>query len=118
MSAGTLVISNTTGSGTGTGAVSVNGGTLGGKGIISGAVTVNSGAFLAPAHGTKTQSTLTIQSQLTFNAGSTYTYTFKAKGKQAKTDKVVANGVTIASGASFDLSGTTKGTLTSGLVLT
>ncbi|MGH8093277.1 MAG: hypothetical protein ACREIF_07390, partial [Chthoniobacterales bacterium] len=36
----------------------------------------------------------------------------------AKTDKVIANGVTIASGASVNLSGTTKGTLTSGLVLT
>jgi hypothetical protein len=75
-------------------------------------------AFLAPAHGTTKQSTLTIQSALTFTAGSTYTYTFKAKGKQAKTDKVIANGVTIKSGASFNLSGTTKGTLTSGLVLT
>ncbi|MGH8091938.1 MAG: autotransporter-associated beta strand repeat-containing protein [Chthoniobacterales bacterium] len=118
VSAGTLVINNTTGSGTGTGAVNVTGGTLGGKGIISGVVTVNSGAFLAPAHGTKQQATLTIQSPLTFNASSTYTYTFKAKKKQAKTDKVIANGVTINSGASFNLSGTTKGTLTSGLVLT
>ncbi|MGH8094597.1 MAG: autotransporter-associated beta strand repeat-containing protein [Chthoniobacterales bacterium] len=118
VSAGTLVVSNTTGSGTGNGAVNVSGGTFGGKGVISGAVTVNSGAFLAPAHGTKAQSTLTIQSQLTFNAGSTYTYTFKAKKKQAKTDKVIATGVTIASGASFNLSGTTKGTLTRGLTLT
>ncbi|MGH8092884.1 MAG: autotransporter-associated beta strand repeat-containing protein, partial [Chthoniobacterales bacterium] len=92
VSAGTLVISNTSGSATGTGMVQVSGGTLGGSGIVSGAVTVNSGAFLAPAHGTKTQTTLTIQSQLTFNAGSTYTYTFKAKKKQAKTDKVIANG--------------------------
>ena len=63
VSAGTLIVSNTTGSATGTGAVSVNAGTLGGSGIIFGAVTVNSGAFLAPAHGTKTQSTLTIQSR-------------------------------------------------------
>ncbi|MGH8092073.1 MAG: autotransporter-associated beta strand repeat-containing protein [Chthoniobacterales bacterium] len=118
VSAGTLVVSNKSGSATGTGAVNVSGGTLGGKGIISGAVTVNSGAFLAPAHGTKQQSTLTVQSAFTFNAGSTYTYSFKAKGKQAKTDKVIANGVTVNSGASFNLSGTTKGTLTSGLVLT
>ncbi|MGH8093276.1 MAG: autotransporter-associated beta strand repeat-containing protein [Chthoniobacterales bacterium] len=118
VSAGTLVVANRSGSGTGTGAVSVNAGTLGGSGVISGAVTVSAGAFLAPAHGNKTQSTLMIQSALTFNAGSTYTYTFQAKGKQAKADKVVANGVTIASGASFNLSGTTKGTLTSGLVLT
>ncbi len=118
VSAGTLVVSNRNGSATGTGAVQVNSGTLGGSGIISGAVTVNSGAFLAPAHGTKKQSTLTIQSPLTFNAGSTYTYTFKAKGKQAKTDKVIANGVTINSGANVTIQGTTKGSLKAGTVYT
>jgi fibronectin-binding autotransporter adhesin len=118
VSSGALLVTNTTGSGTGSGAVNVNAGTLGGKGIISGTVTVSGGAFLAPVHGTKAQSTLTIQSVLTFNTGSTYTYTFKAKGNKAKTDKVIANGVTINSGASFNLSGATKGTLTSGLVLT
>ena len=118
VSAGTLVVNNTNGSGTGTGAVPVNGGTLGGSGIISGAVTVNSGAFLAPAHGTKTQSTLTIQSALTFNSGSTYTYTFKAKGKQAKTDKVIANGVVINSGANVTIQGTTKGSLKAGTAYT
>ncbi len=118
VSAGTLVVSNTTGSGTGTGAVQVNAGTLGGSGIISGAMTVNSGAFLAPAHGTKAQSTLTIQSALTFNSGSTYTYTFKAKGKQAKTDKVIANGVTINSGANVTIQGTTKASLKAGTAYT
>ena len=118
VSAGTLIVSNTIGSATGTGAVNVNTGTLGGGGIIFGAVTVNSGAFLAPAHGTKTQSTLTIQSALTCNSGSTYTYTFKAKGKQAKTDKVIANGVTINSGANVTIQGTTKGSLKAGTAYT
>ncbi len=122
VSTGTLVISNTTGSGTGTGAVSVNAGTIGGKGIMSGAVIVGTGsgtgAFLAPAHGTTTQSTLTIQSGLTLNSDSTYTYTFKAKKKMARTDKVIANGVTINSGATFAFQGTAQGTLTKGLVLT
>ena len=118
VSAGTLVISNTTGSGTGTGAVNVNAGTLGGKGIVSGAVTVNSGAFLAPAHGGKGQSTLTIQNSLSFNSGSTYTYTFKAKGKKAKTDKVIANGVTINGGANVTIQGTTKGSLKAGTAYT
>lgn len=118
VSAGTLVVSNKKGSGTGTGAVAVSGGTLGGKGIIAGAVTVNPASFLAPATGTKTQATLTLQSPLTFNSSATYTYTFKAKGNKAKTDKVIANGVTINSGASFNLSGTAQGTLTQGLTLT
>jgi hypothetical protein len=57
-------------------------------------------------------------SALTFNSDSTYTYTFKAKGNKSKTDKVVANGVTINSGASFNLSGQAQGTLTQGTVLT
>ncbi len=122
VSAGTLVVSNTSGSATGTGAVQVNTGTLGGSGIISGAVTVGSGsgtgAFLAPAHGDNKQLTLTIQGSLTLNSNSTYTYTFKAKRNRSKTDKVVANGVTINSGASFNLSGTAQGALTQGTVLT
>ena len=100
----------------------VSAGTLGGSGIVSGAVTVGTGsgagAFLAPAHGANKQLTLTIQSGLTFNPDSTYTYTFKAQRNKSKADKVVANGVTISSVASFNLSGTAQGTLTQGTVLT
>jgi autotransporter-associated beta strand protein len=122
VSAGTLVVANTTGSATGTGAVSVTGGTLGGSGIIAGAVTMGTGsgtgAFLAPAHGGRKQLTLTIQGSLTFNSDSTYTYTFKAKGNKSKIDKVIANGITINSGASFNLSGTAQGTLTQGTAFT
>jgi hypothetical protein len=72
---------------------------------------------LAPAHGGKKQLTLTIQGSLIFNSDATYTYTFKAKGSKSKADKVVPNGVTINSGASFNLSGTAQGTLTQGTVL-
>jgi autotransporter-associated beta strand protein len=122
VSAGTLLISNKTGSGTGTGAVKVNTGTLGGSGAVSGKVTVGTGggagAFLAPAAGSKVQATLTIQSALTINSDATYTYTFKAKQNKAKTDKVIANGVTINAGATIALSGQTKGALNHGLTLT
>nr|MBA3961148.1 hypothetical protein [Chthoniobacterales bacterium] len=51
-------------------------------------------------------------------ADSTYTCTFKAKGNKARTDKVIANGVTIDSGASFNFSGQVQGQLRQGLVLT
>ncbi len=105
MSAGTLVISNQSGSGTGTGAVTVNG-----------------DAFLAPAAGTKQPANLTTQSALTFNSRATYTYTytytFKAKGNKAQTDQVIANGVTLQSGASFNFSGQAQGRLRAGLRFT
>ncbi len=46
---GTLLVNNPTGSGTGTGSMTVNsGGTLGGTGIIWGATTINFGGTLAP----------------------------------------------------------------------
>ncbi len=71
---------------------------------------------LAPAHGGNKRLTLTIQGSLTFNSDSTYT--FRAKRNRSKIDKVIANGVTINSGATIDLSGETKGNLTEGMVLT
>ncbi len=96
--------------------------TLGGSGTVAGAVGLGTGsgagAFLAPAAGTPAQSSLTIQKALTFNADATYTCTFKAKKNKARTDEVVANGVTINSGATFDLQGQTKGRLRRGLTLT
>lgn len=67
---GTLLVNNTTGSGTGTGAVTVNnaGTTLGGTGIISGSVTVNTGANLAPGASTGILQTgaLTLESNSNF----------------------------------------------------
>jgi len=119
---GTLVASNLTDSATGTGVVKVEGGTLGGSGVIAGAVTVGTGsgtgAFLAPALEPKKQSTLRIQSALTFNADATYTYTFRARGEQARSDKVIANGATINAGAFFAFQGTAQGTLPIGLSFT
>jgi len=49
VAAGTLLVNNTTGSGTGTDAVSVaSGATLGGTGTVGGAVTVSTGGVIAP----------------------------------------------------------------------
>ncbi len=121
VTAGTLEVANETGSATGVGTVKVNSGTLGGSGLIAGATTIGTGsggaAFLAPALGTKTPATLTIQSALTLNSDATYTCTFKAKRNKARIDLVVANGVTI-NGASLNLSGQTQGSLKRGLRLT
>ncbi|HEY1583680.1 MAG TPA: autotransporter-associated beta strand repeat-containing protein [Chthoniobacterales bacterium] len=120
LSAGTLSVTNRTGSATGTGAVQVAAGTLGGSGIIAGPVTIATGSvasFLAPALGSSRQATLTIQDALTFNPASTYAHSFKAKGNQTKADSVVANGVTIASGATVTFRGMIQGTLPAGLVI-
>jgi autotransporter-associated beta strand protein len=103
VTSGVLLVSNTSASGTGKGAVAVNGGTLGGSGIITGAVTVgtNTGvqAFLAPSEGVKKPATLTIQSALTLNDDSTYICQLNTK--RPVSDKVIANGVVIDSGAIF-----------------
>ena len=48
LSAGRLLVNNASGSGTGSGAITVDGGILGGTGIISGVLTLNSGGTLAP----------------------------------------------------------------------
>lgn len=57
---GTLAVTNTTGSGTGTGAVTLNaGGFLGGTGTVTGPVTVKTGGGVAPGMG---QGTLTVGS--------------------------------------------------------
>jgi len=119
VTAGTLLVSNRHNSGTGTGAVNVNAGTLGGRGTIAGNVTVGtgsgSGAFLAPGVGA-TPGTLTIQGPLTFNADSTYNVDLNTTRSTA--DKAVANGVTINSNAHFSFNPLGNGTLPLGTVFT
>ncbi|MGH8023722.1 MAG: beta strand repeat-containing protein, partial [Limisphaerales bacterium] len=69
ISGGALLANTANRSATGTNDVVVaSGGTLGGTGIISGAVTVNSGGALAPGNA---PATLTISNNLTLAAGST-----------------------------------------------
>jgi autotransporter-associated beta strand protein len=120
VTAGALVINNTTGSGAGTGAVQVNQGTLAGSGTISDAVTVGTGgglgAFLAPGKGATEATTLTVQSALTFKVDGIYTY--KLNTQRAEADQVIANGVTIESGAQFSFVAVGNNTLTPGTVFT
>ena len=66
VNAGSLIVNNATGSGTGTGPVSINpGATLGGNGIIGGQVSFAAGATLAP--GSNGFGTLTITNNLGLN---------------------------------------------------
>jgi fibronectin-binding autotransporter adhesin len=84
---GVLRVNNTTGSGTGTNAVTVNsGGTLGGTGIIGGAVTVNAGGALAPG---ASAGTLTISKSLTLNSDARLNFEL---GATNASDKVVVSG--------------------------
>jgi autotransporter-associated beta strand protein len=117
---GALIAQATAGSATGTGPVNVNSGTLGGKGIISGLVTIGQGngpgAVLAPSVGANQPATLTLQSALTFKADGTYTY--KLNTRNASADQVIANGVTIESGAQFNFDPIANKRLANGTVFT
>jgi autotransporter-associated beta strand protein len=119
---GKLIINNVGCSGTGSGPVHVDAGTLAGKGVIAGAVTVGTGsgrgATLSPGylHGAGSPGALTIQSALTFNSDATYKVGLNSSNTTA--DEVVANGVTINGGAQFSFSDLGSGTLAAGTVFT
>jgi fibronectin-binding autotransporter adhesin len=107
ISGGTLFVNNTTGSGTGSGAVNVqSGATLGGTGIIGGAVNFQSGGKLAPGNSI---GTLTINGNLTLNANSTNT--FEVNGTTPANDVVVA-GSSVTYGGVLNIA--TNGTFTAG----
>lgn len=95
---GRLLTNNVAASATGTGPVQVNRGTFGGNGIVTGPVTIGTGttpAVLSPGiHGV---GLLTLQSSLTFKANTLYRWNIDAAALRA--DQVVAQGVTIESGA-------------------
>jgi autotransporter-associated beta strand protein len=102
VSAGTLLVNNTSGSGTGTGSVSVSSGaTLGGNGRIGGATTINSGGKVAPG---TSAGKLTINNNFTL-AASTSVYEAELGGSIANAgtdyDQLVVSG----SGANLNLGG-------------
>jgi autotransporter-associated beta strand protein len=70
LQAGTLLVNNANGSGTGSGNVVVNGGSLGGNGSLAGSVAVHSGGTLSPSNspGVLSTGSLTLDSGSTFNA--------------------------------------------------
>jgi autotransporter-associated beta strand protein len=71
VNAGRLLVTNTTGSATGTGAVAVNaGGILGGTGTVGGAVTVNGSGVIIP--GVSGPGILTVTGGVTFSDGGVF----------------------------------------------
>ncbi len=95
VSAGLLKVNNGAGSGTGTGAVIVNGGTLAGTGTANGAVTVNSGGRVAP--GDSSVSTLTLSS-LTVNDGAILDFEFNTTPANDKIAVTTGGGLTVNGG--------------------
>jgi len=117
---GALLVSNTTGSGTGTGPVKVALGTLGGTGTIAGAVTIGKaigrGAEVAPGASGTTVGTLTILSSLLCQGDAVYD--FDVDTDTAVADQLTANGITINSGATFSPAAIGVGTLALGMTFT
>jgi hypothetical protein len=115
------LVKNKSGSATGSGAVQVNAGTLGGTGKIAGAVTLGTGsgtgAFVSPGTSATKPGTLTItNSAVTFSSDSTYKCALDRT--TVKVTQVAAKGVTINSGAQFAFADLNTGTLTTGTVFT
>jgi len=107
VSGGTLFVNNTSGSGTGTGAVIVqSGATLGGTGIVGGAVTLQSGGNLSPG---TTTGILTINGNLGLNGGSTSS--FDVNGSTLAADSVVV-GASVIYGGTLNIA--TAGTFSAG----
>ncbi|HEY2568767.1 MAG TPA: hypothetical protein VGI25_05570 [Candidatus Udaeobacter sp.] len=121
VSGGIFIVANDTGSATGSGPVQVTRGALGGNGSIAGDVTIGGGgspALLRPAALPGDQPTLTIESSLTFQNNGSYLCTFAATRNISRTDEVIANGVTIAGGATFRVIGIILGRLPVGTSFT
>ena len=118
VSQGTLLVTNSTGSATGSGRVTVNGGVLGGTGAISGVVTVGSATrfgTISPGLAAQT-GRVTIFRPITFRQFGIYNADLDSTSVTA--DQVVARGVTIGSGATTNIGDLGTGTLTGGTVLT
>jgi autotransporter-associated beta strand protein len=105
--AGTLLVNNTTGSGTGPNTVYVqSGGTLGGSGTVAGPVVVTSGN-IAPGSGNGSAGTLTLGGGLDLSSGGTYVWTLAANSTSnpgANFDVLAAAGGSVVLGGASELS--------------
>lgn len=104
VSGGTLLVNNASGNGLGTGAVAVNAGTLGGTGFTSANITVGNAsgtqdAMIAPGSGST--GTFTTTGSLSLLSDAVFAFELNGASGSVAADKIVANGVTIDSGATF-----------------
>jgi autotransporter-associated beta strand protein len=117
---GNLIVTNTSGSGTGLGPVHINSGRLGGTGIIAGSVTLGDRrgrAILSPGKKFNFKpGTLTIQGSLLFNPGATFSVGLNRD--LPAVDRIVANGVTIGKHVVFSFASLGSGVLCPGKVFT
>ena len=104
VSGGTLLVNNASGNGLGTGAVAVNAGTLGGTGFTSANITVGNAsgtqdAMIAPGSGST--GTFSTTGSLSLLSDAVFVFELNGASGSVAADKIVANGVTIDSGAVF-----------------
>jgi hypothetical protein len=104
VSGGTLLVNNASGNGLGTGAVAVHAGTLGGTGFTSANITVGNAsgtqdAMIAPGSGST--GTFTTTGSLSLLSDAVFAFELNGASGSVAADKIVANGVTIDSGAVF-----------------
>jgi fibronectin-binding autotransporter adhesin len=107
VSAGSLIVNNTTGSGVGTGAVTVqSGASLGGLGSIGGTTTIESGGILTPGGAVTTVGNLTFTNGLTLNDGAVFNFELGATSDKIFVSGGTLTGSTSAGGLTLNLSNT------------
>jgi autotransporter-associated beta strand protein len=113
---GAFFVNNGSDSGTGTGAVQADGGTLGGAGTIAGPVTIGtgagSGAVLSPGPSANVIGVFTLLDSLTFRSDGSCEIQLNSTAVTA--DQVIAQGVTIDSGAEITAADLGSSTLSPG----
>ncbi len=110
VNAGRLLVNNTTGSGTGTGAVTVNNtAKLGGTGTIAGSVTAKSGGRIEPGTDASTIGTLNIGGAVSLEAGSIYEVEIGSGTTCDKLNLLSTGTMTMNSAAKLDIVGTVTG---------
>jgi fibronectin-binding autotransporter adhesin len=101
INSGTLLVNNTSGSGTGTGPVTINGGTLGGTGSVAAAVSLGAnGGSIAPGSMT---GTLTVNSNVTFTTAGAKSFDVRVDGGP-NYSQLAVNGSVVLDGVTLDLS--------------